>query len=337
MRLGGPEHAGYNPFGYDGLIGVYAGTGTSTYLERLKTDPELAALLGHFQLSIGNEKDHLTTRVAYKLDLHGPAVTIQTTCSSSLVAVVLACQSLLTRQCDMALAGGVSIVVPQRTGYLYTDGGILSPDGHCHAFDVNARGAVGGNGCGVVVLRRLDDALADGDQVHAVIIGAAINNDGSRKVGYTAPSVDGQAEVITRAQAMAGISPDQIGYVEAHGTGTPLGDPIEVAALTEVFRMGTDRCGYCALGSVKTNVGHLDAASGVTGLIKAMLAVEHGQIPPTLHFREANPALNLATSPFFVNQELREWPGHGGRVLARLGSGAPMPMSLLSRTAARTA
>ena len=303
------EHAGYNPFTYEGLIGVYAGTGSSTYQERLKTDPELAGLLGHFQLSIGNEKDHLTTRVAYKLNLHGPAVTAQTTCSSSLVAVVLACQSLLTRQCDMALAGGVSIVVPQCTGYFYTDGGILSPDGHCHAFDVNAHGAVGGNGCGVVVLRRLDDALAVGDRVHAVIAGAAINNDGSRKVGYTAPSVDGQAEVITRAHAMAGISPDQIGYVEAHGTGTPLGDPIEVAALTEVFRMGTDRCGYCALGSVKTNVGHLDAASGVTGLIKAVLAVEHGQIPPTLHFREANPALNLTTSPFFVNQELREWHG----------------------------
>ena len=307
------EHAGYNPFGYDGLIGVYAGTGTSTYLERVKSDPALAALLGHFQLSIGNEKDHLTTRVAYKLDLHGPAVTIQTTCSSSLVAVVLACQGLLTRQCDVALAGGVSIVVPQRTGYLYTEGGILSPDGHCRAFDVNACGAVGGNGCGVVVLRRLDDALADGDHVHAVIVGMAINNDGSRKVGYTAPSVDGQAEVITRAQAMAGVSPDQIGYVEAHGTGTPLGDPIEVAALTEAFRKGTERRGYCALGSVKTNVGHLDAAAGVTGLIKAILAVQHGQIPPTLHFREANPALNLATSPFFVNQKLRDWPGAARR------------------------
>lgn len=303
------EHAGFNPFGFDGLIGVYAGTGPGTYQERLKGDPELAALLGHFQLSTGNEKDHLTTRVAYKLDLHGPAVTIQTTCSSSLVAVVLACQGLLTRQCDVALAGGVSIVVPQRTGYIYTEGGILSPDGHCRAFDAHAQGAVGGNGCGVVVLRRLDDALANGDHVHALITGAAINNDGSRKVGYTAPSVDGQAEVIIRAQAMAGISPDQIGFVEAHGTGTPLGDPIEVAALTEVFRKVTDKRGYCALGSVKTNVGHLDAAAGVTGLIKAVLAVEHGQIPPTLHFSEANPALNLSASPFFVNRELRAWSG----------------------------
>ena len=303
------EHASYNPFGYNGLIGVYAGTGPGTYQERLKADPELAALLGQFQLSTGNEKDHLTTRVAYKLDLHGPAVTIQTTCSSSLVAVVLAYQGLLTRQCDVALAGGVCIVVPQRTGYLYTEGGILSPDGHCRAFDVQAQGAVGGNGCGVVVLRRLDDALADGAHVHAIITGAAINNDGSRKVGYTAPSVDGQAEVIIRAQAMADVSLDQIGYVEAHGTGTPLGDPIEVAALTEAFRRATDKRGYCALGSVKTNVGHLDAAAGITGLIKAVLAVEHGQIPPTLHFREANPALNLATSPFFVNRELRTWPG----------------------------
>lgn len=303
------EHAGYNPFTYEGLIGVYAGTGPSTYLERLKANPDLAALLGHFQLSIGNEKDHLTTRVAYKLNLHGPAVTAQTTCSSSLVAVVLACQSLLARQCDIALAGGVSIVVPQRTGYLYTEGGILSPDGHCRAFDSHARGAVGGNGCGVVVLRRLDDALAGGDHVHAVVTGAAINNDGSRKVGYTAPSVDGQAEVIIRAHKMAGITPDQIGCVEAHGTGTPLGDPIEVAALTEAFRRGTNRNGYCALGSVKTNVGHLDAAAGITSLIKAALAVEHGRIPPTLHFREANPELKLATTPFFVNCELRDWNG----------------------------
>ena len=315
------EHAGYNPFSYNGLIGVYAGAGPGTYLERLKTHPELVALLGQFQLSIGNEKDHLTTRVAYKLDLHGPAVTTQTTCSSSLVAVVLACQGLLTRQCDMALAGGVSIVIPQRTGYLYTEGGILSPDGHCRAFDANARGAVGGNGCGIVVLRRLDDALADGDRVHAVITGAAINNDGSRKVGYTAPSVDGQAEVITRALAMAGLNADQIGYVEAHGTGTPLGDPIEVAALTEVFRAATSRSGYCALGSVKTNVGHLDAAAGVTGLIKAVLAIEHCQIPPTLHFREANPALNLATSPFFVNRELRDWNGTRRASVSSFGIG----------------
>ncbi|MBV9998816.1 MAG: SDR family NAD(P)-dependent oxidoreductase [Verrucomicrobia bacterium] len=315
------EHAGYNPFGFAGLIGVYAGTGPGTYQERLKADPELAALVGHFQLSTGNEKDHLTTRVAYKLNLHGPAVTIQTTCSSSLVAVALACQGLLTRQCDVALAGGVSIVVPQRTGYFYTEGGILSPDGRCRAFDAQAQGAVGGNGCGIVVLRRLDDALANGDHVHALITGAAINNDGSRKVGYTAPSVDGQAEVITRAHAMAGVSPDQIGYVEAHGTGTPLGDPIEVAALTEVFRKATGKCGYCALGSVKTNVGHLDAAAGVTGLIKAVLAVEHGQIPPTLHFREANPALNLPASPFFVNRELRAWPGSRRAGVSSFGIG----------------
>lgn len=302
------EDAGCDPSRYAGLIGVYAGTGPSTYQARLHADPQLAALLGGTQLSIANEKDHLTTRVAYKLDLRGPAVTVQTTCSSSLVAVVLACQSLLTEQCDAALAGGVSIVVPQRTGYVYSEGGILSPDGHCRAFDARARGAVGGNGCGIVVLKRLDDALADGDHVRAVIAGAAINNDGSGKVGYTAPSIDGQAKVIARAHAMAGTSPDDIGYVEAHGTGTPLGDPIEVAALTQAFRTGTDRRGYCALGSVKTNVGHLDAAAGVAGLIKTVLAVERAEIPPSLHYHEPNPALELADSPFYVNDELRTWP-----------------------------
>jgi acyl transferase domain-containing protein len=308
------EDAGHNPFGHPGSIGVYAGTSTSSYFSRLRSDPDVVGTLGAFQLAIGNEKDHLTTRVAYKLDLHGPAVTIQTTCSSSLVAVVLAWQGLLTGQCDVALAGGVSIGVPQRAGYLYQQGGILSPDGHCRAFDRRAGGAVGGNGCAIVVLRRLADAIADGDTIHAVISGAAINNDGARKVGYTAPSVDGQADVILRAHALAGVGADAVGFVEAHGTGTPLGDPIEVAALTQAFRASTSRSGYCALGSVKTNVGHLDAAAGVAGLIKAVLAVEHGIIPASLNFEIPNPALDLEKSPFFVNSVMRRWDGkrHAG-------------------------
>ena len=237
------------------------------------------------------------------------------------MAVVLAWQGLLTGQCDLALAGGVSIGVPQRGGYLYQQGGILAPDGHCRAFDRQAAGAVGGNGCAIVVLRRLTDAVADGDTIHAVISGAAINNDGARKVGYTAPSVDGQAEVIRRAHAIAGISVDAIGYVEAHGTGTPLGDPIEVAALTQAFRAGTSRRGYCALGSVKTNVGHLDTAAGVTGLIKAVLAVERGTIPASLHFETPNPALDLEQSPFFVNAVARRWDGERYAGISSFGIG----------------
>ena len=303
----GLENAGYDPFRGDERIGVYAGSGSSTYARRLRAHPELTELLGHFQLSIGNDKDHLTTLVAYKLDLRGPAVSVQTTCSSSLVAVVLACQGLLTRQCDLALAGGASVVVPQSTGYVYQEGGILSPDGHCRAYDAQAQGAVGGNGVAVVVLRRLSDALAEGDLVHAVIRGAAINNDGSLKIGYTAPSIDGQAEVISMAHAMADVDPATIGLVEGHGTGTPLGDPIEVAALTKAFRLRTAERGFCALGSVKPNIGHLDAAAGAAGLIKAALAVEHGKVPPSLHFTAPNPSLELDSSPFYVNTTLRTW------------------------------
>ncbi len=212
----------------------------------------------------------------------------------------------------MALAGGVSATVPQVAGYHYQEGGISSPDGHCRAFDAQAQGTVGGSGVGVVVLKRLSDALAAGDTIHAVIRGTAINNDGAQKVGYTAPGVDGQAGVIAAAQALAGVSPDEIGYVEAHGTGTPLGDPIEIAALTRAFRAGTERTGYCAIGSVKTNLGHLDAAAGVAGLIKATLVLEHGEIPPSLHFNEPNPRIDFASSPFFVNAELRPWAGDGG-------------------------
>jgi len=287
--------------------GVFAGSGLSTYLLfNLMSQPDLVDAVESFQVMIGNDKDFLATRLSYLLDLRGPSVTVQTGCSTSLVAVHLACQSLLGYHCDVALAGGSAVQVPQRTGYHYQPGGIASPDGHCRAFDADAAGTIFGSGAGVVVLKRLADALADGDHIHAVIKGSAINNDGSTKLGYTAPSVEGQVEVITRAQAMAGVTPDSIGLVEAHGTGTPLGDPVEVEALARVFGP-TATTGACALGSVKSNVGHLDAAAGVTGLVKAALAVERGELPPTLHIRQPNPRIAWDTSPFFVNAAREPW------------------------------
>jgi acyl transferase domain-containing protein len=229
------EHAGYDPETYPGLIGVYAGASMSSYLYNVYSNPEIVGLIGDFQVQLGNDKDNLPTSVSYKLNLKGPSIAIQTACSTSLVAVSVACQSLLSYQCDMALAGGVRIALPQPAGYFYQEGGIMSPDGHCRAFDAQAQGTVGGNGIGIVVLKRLTDALADGDCIHAVIKGTAINNDGSLKVGYTAPSIEGQAQVITMAQAAGEIDPSTITYIEAHGTGTDLGDPIEVAALTQAW------------------------------------------------------------------------------------------------------
>ncbi len=301
------EDAGYGDTAGRGAVGVFAGANISYYLANLASDPELIASLGR-QAVIGNDKDHLPTRVSYKLDLTGPSVNVQTACSTSLVAVHLACQSLVLGECDMALAGGVSLSVPVRCGYLYEEGGILSPDGHCRAFDAGARGTVGGNGVGVVVLKPLAAAVADGDSIYAVIRGTAINNDGSDKVGYTAPSATRQAAVIAEAQEMAGIAPETIGYIEAHGTGTHIGDPIEIAALTRVFRRSTEARGFCAVGAVKSNVGHLDSAAGVTGLIKAALAVRNGQVPASLHFESPNPEIDFASSPFFVNTRLQEWP-----------------------------
>jgi acyl transferase domain-containing protein/acyl carrier protein len=302
------EDAGIDPHRYQGAVGVYAGTGFNTYLLlNLLGNPEAAALLGGYQISIGNDKDHLATRVSYKLNLRGPSMTVQTTCSTSLVAACLATQSLLDFQCDVALAGGVSIKLPEKAGYLYQQGGIASPDGHCRVFDAEAKGTVGGDGVGVVVLKRLEDALVDGDNIYAVIRGAAINNDGAAKVGYTAPSVEGQAEVIAMAQAMAEVNPETITYIEAHGTGTPLGDPIEIAALTQVFRRKTGRRGFCGIGSVKSNIGHLDAAAGVAGLIKTALALKRKVLPPSLHFKSANPQIDFATSPFYVCQRAEPW------------------------------
>ncbi|HXT39726.1 MAG TPA: amino acid adenylation domain-containing protein [Candidatus Angelobacter sp.] len=306
------ENAGYNPDTYSGLIGLFAGASMNTYLfSNLLAHRELTALVGGFQIMLASDKDYLPTRVSYKLNLRGPSLNVQTACSTSLVAVCLACQNLLNYQCDMALAGGVSITFPQKRGLLYQEGGIISPDGHCRTFDANAAGTVSGDGVGIVVLKRLSEALADGDNVRAVIKGCAINNDGSQKIGYTAPGVDGQAEVIAMAQANAGVEPETISYVEAHGTGTPLGDPIEIAALTKAFRAGTAAKGFCAIGSVKSNLGHLDAAAGVAGLIKTVLALQHQQLPPSLHFQRPNPKIDFAESPFEVNDRLRGWKSGG--------------------------
>ena len=302
------EEAGVDPSRYDGSIGVYAGVSANTYLlQHLLPNQRFLASVGSDAANLGSDKDYLATRVSYKLNLRGPSLTVQTACSTSLVAVHLAVQALINRQCDMALAGGSSVSLPQAQGYLYRQGGIASPDGHCRPFDAAAQGTVGGNGVGVVVLKRLSRALADGDPIRAVIRATAINNDGSGKVGYTAPSVDGQAEVIASAQALAGVTPGEIGYIEAHGTGTPLGDPIEVAALTKVFGPGEEGQ-TCALGALKSNVGHLDVAAGVAGLIKASLVVERGQVPPTLHFDAPNPAIDFEATPFVVSSELSDWP-----------------------------
>jgi acyl transferase domain-containing protein len=305
------EHAGYNAELYDGAIGVYAGVSMSTYFFNLYAEYDPLVLANSPQILLGNGKDYLATRVSYKMNLDGPSVSVQTACSTALVAVHMAARSLLSGECDLALAGAVSINVPQKLGYRYQEESIFSPDGHCRAFDAQAQGTVFGNGVGIVVLKRLADALADGDTIYAVIKGTAINNDGALKVGYTAPSVEGQAKAITMAQRVAEVAPDTISYVETHGTGTLLGDPIEVAALTQAFRTGTDRTGFCALGSVKTNIGHTNVAAGIAGLIKAVLALQHQQIPPSLHFHAPNPNIDFANSPFYVNANLAAWPSNG--------------------------
>ena len=308
------EDAGHAPGSFEGSIGVYAGSGMNSYMiHNLLTNPRLVASAGLFLIrQTGNDKDVLATRVSYELNLHGPSISVQTACSTSLVAVHLACQSLLNQECDMALAGGVTIEFPHGRGYLYREGEILSRDGHCRAFDADSSGTVFSSGAGIVVLRRLDDALADRDTIHAVILGSAINNDGARKVGYLAPSVDGQSEVIAEALGVAGVAASDVSYVETHGTGTKVGDPIEVKALTKAFRENTQGKGFCAIGSLKTNIGHLDTAAGVAGLIKTTLALRHRQIPPSLHFRKPNPLIDFENSPFYVNPVLAEWKAERG-------------------------
>jgi amino acid adenylation domain-containing protein len=309
------EAAGHDPFRFAGPVGVFAGCYASSYLLfHVASHPELLASVGFLTARILNDKDFLATRISYLCDLRGPSVSVQTACSSSLVAVHFACRSLLGFECDMALAGGVGLTALEPSGYLYQDSGIFSSDGHCRAFDADADGTLPGNGAGIVVLRRLEDALADGDRVLAVIRGTAVNNDGALKAGFTAPSTDAQAEVIATALDLAGVDPATVGYIEAHGTGTALGDPIEVAALEQVFGPAGGGRGHCGIGSVKTNLGHLDAAAGVAGLIKTVLALERGRLPPSLHFRRPNPRIDFAHGPFRVVDELADWrPAEGVR------------------------
>ncbi|HEV2558474.1 MAG TPA: SDR family NAD(P)-dependent oxidoreductase [Microvirga sp.] len=306
------EDAGHMPETFKGAIGVFAGCGMQAYMAyNLLTNPDLLESVGLFLLRhTGNDKDFLTTRASYLLNLQGPSVSVQTACSTSLVAVHMAAQSLLSGECDMALAGGVSIELPHRHGYRYVEGEILSPDGHCRAFDDDSKGTIFGSGVGLVALRRLDDALADGDNIYAVIRGSAINNDGSQKAGYLAPSVEGQARAAAEAIAVAGVDPGTITYIETHGTGTPVGDPIELAALKDAY--GASPRAPCLIGSIKTNIGHLDTAAGVAALIKVALALKNGELPASLNFSKPNSRFDFAASPFKVASERSSWRGQPG-------------------------
>ncbi|MFC0039503.1 SDR family NAD(P)-dependent oxidoreductase [Actinomadura rayongensis] len=306
------ENAGYDPARHDGLIGVYAGAAINTYLQQqVLPAVDQTATSDHFAVMVGNDKDFLATRLAYKLDLRGPAYTVQTACSTSLVAIHLACQGLINGECDVALAGGVTVKFPQTKGYLYEEGAILSPDGRVRTFDAGAGGTVLGNGVGVLVLKPLRDALADRDTIHAVIKGTATNNDGAGKVSFAAPGAAGQAAVIREAHLVSGVDPRSIGHVEAHGTATRLGDPVEVSALTRAFREGTDDTGFCAIGSVKSNLGHLDAAAGVAGVIKTVLMMKHRTLVPTVNFATPNPAIDFPASPFTVSTRTAPWTASG--------------------------
>lgn len=306
------EDAGYDPAAISGRVGVFGGSAMDTYLVlNIATNPQIMTPPNKVHIQVGNDNSYLTTRVSFKLGLKGPSHTLQCACSTSLVATHVACQSLLNWESDVALVGGSTVHSQGQAGYQYLPGGVASPDGKCRTFDAQGQGPVFNSGVAVVVLKRLEDALEDGDQIYAVIKGTAINNDGSVKVSYAAPSIPGQAAVIAEALANAGVSATSIGYVEAHGTATPLGDPIEVAALTQVYRTETDKKQFCGIGSVKSNVGHLDAAAGVTSLIKAVLCLKHQVIPASLHFNEPNPRIDFANSPFYVVTERQPWLSNG--------------------------
>jgi acyl transferase domain-containing protein/thioesterase domain-containing protein/acyl carrier protein len=336
------EQAGHVPENVAGPIGVYAGCGMGSYFYfNICSNPDLVEDVGMFLLRhTGNDKDFLSTRVSHVFDLHGPSINLQTACSTSLVAIHYAAAALRAGEVDMALAGGVTIELPQGRGYLYKENEILSPDGECHAFDHRAQGTVFGSGAGCVALKRLADAQADGDHIWGVIKGSALNNDGAAKAGYLAPSVDGQAAAIGLALAASGVPADQIEMVECHGTGTYLGDPIEVAALTEAYRVQTDKVDYACIGSVKTNIGHLDTAAGVAGLVKATLALHHGEMPPSLGYEAPNPAIGFDGSPFSVNAALTPWPRRATPRYAAvnaLGVGGTNAHAILSEAPVRAA
>lgn len=306
------EDSGYDSDRYPGRIAAFTSTGLNTYMAfNICSHPGLAQRVGGFQLSICNDKDFVATRIAYAMNLKGASLNVSTACSSSLVSVHFACQHLLTQQSDITIVGAVSVHFPQKVGHIYEAGAAYSPDGLCRPFDATKSGLIDGSGVAAVVLKRLDDAVADGDTIYAVIKGTAVNNDGRNKVGYTAPSIEGQADVISEAMEMAGVEPDTMSYVEAHGTATPLGDPIEVAGLTQAYRRRTKRTGFCGLGSVKSNIGHADTAAGLAGLMKVVLGMQHGQMAPSLHYKAPNPELHIEQSPFYVVGELKDWPRTG--------------------------
>lgn len=336
------EDAGYDPRRYNGDIAVYAGCGEDAYQWRnVRRNRTALARSGMVSLAVYSHPDYVATLTSFKLGLHGPSLTVHTACSTSLVAVHLACEALRSGECDMALAGAANLILPLGQGYVYAEGGIYSRDGHCRAFDASATGTVGGSGGGVVLLKRLPDAIRDGDDIRAVIIGNAVNNDGDTKVGFTAPSQPGQAQVIAQALSVAGIAARTIGFVEAHGTATALGDPIEVAALTDVYGRRTHDSGWCPIGSVKTNIGHLGPAAGIVGLLKATLAVQNGIVPPSLNFEAPNPAIEFGQNPFFVNTAPWVWDGDAGTprraAVSSFGMGGTNAHLILEQAPARTA
>ncbi|HEU4591744.1 MAG TPA: amino acid adenylation domain-containing protein [Steroidobacteraceae bacterium] len=303
------ERGGHTPESYAAPIGVFGGMYNPTYFQRhVQHRPDLIEKVGEFQVMLGNEKDYVATRVAHRLNLTGPAISVHTACSTSLVAICVALESLRNGQCGMALAGGASITCPPRSGYLYNEGSMLSPDGHTRTFDADAQGTVFSDGAAVVLLKRLEDAIADGNPVYAVIRGGAVNNDGGDKASFTAPSVEGQAAVVAAALDRAGVDARTISYVEAHGTATPLGDPVEIAGLTQAYRRHTQDDGYCLIGSVKSNLGHTVIAAGATGLIKTAMALAQEKLPASIHYRAPNPKIELDKSPFRVVDRLTAWP-----------------------------
>lgn len=313
--------AGYSGSDYEGNIGVFVGCASSSYFHNnVSSHPEIVEAIGQLQANISSEKSFVATKISYKLGLTGPSMTIDTACSTSLVAIHQACSNLLSYESDIALAGGAAIDTPQVVGHMYQEGGIASPDGHCRTFDALAKGTVRGNGAGVVVLKRYEEALEDGDTIHAVVLASAVNNDGKLKAGFTAASVDGQRDVISAAHSMAEINADSIGYIEAHGTGTELGDPVEIQALTQAFSQSSGQLSHCAIGSLKTNIGHLDIAAGVAGFIKTVLVLKHGKIPASLHFKQPNPKIDFAKTPFYVADKLLDWPEQDGPKRAGVSS-----------------
>ena len=305
------EDSGVDPFSTDKKIAVFGGTGSPYHLLETIENESVLKYANGTSIITSNDKDYVTTRVSYKLNLKGPSVNVQSACSTSMVSVVMGVDSLLSYQSDLVLAGGATVELPVTKGYIYQEGSLESPDGKCRTFDKDAQGTVFSRGGGVIALKRLEDAIEDKDHIYAVILGGAINNDGNRKAGYTAPSIQGQVEVITEAIEFSGINPRSISMVEAHGTATPVGDPIEVSSLTEAFSQYTEDKQYCALGSVKTNIGHTDVASGVASLIKTSMSLKYGKIPSSLNYNESNPAINFEESPFFVNTKTRDWERNG--------------------------